>query len=121
MKYPDTVKLATITHDAYGDRTVTALDDIPAAFVKRAGYTHGENTEGETSDAAVYLYPKNATVIDNKDKLEGMYIHAEPFSGDTWYRIRSANVAERKLLNNAIDNVYCRLEKVAGMPYVHNS
>lgn len=117
MNYPDTVKLATTTPDMYGDRTVTVLTEVPASFIKRAGVTHGENTEGETSDAAVYLLPSHATVLENQDKLEGMYIISEPFGEENWYRIISVNVAERKLLNNAIDNVYCRLEKVAGLAY----
>lgn len=121
MKYPDTIRLVTATPDGYGDRSVTAFDEIPAAFIKRASVTHADNTEGEASDAAVYLLPTNAVVLNKKDALEGMYIHAQPFSDTTWYRISSANIAERKLLNNAIDNVYCRLEKVAGLAYVYIS
>lgn len=114
MKYPDVVKLATTTSDGYGDKTVTALADVAACFVKRAGYLHGANSEGETSDAAVYLLPTDTNVLSVKDDLEGMYILSE----NSWYRIRSVNIAQRKLLNNVIDNIYCRLEKVAGMPYV---
>lgn len=118
MKYPDTVKLATTASDGYGDKTVAVLDEIPAAFIKRAGIAHGTNADAETSDAAVYLLPSNAKVLENKDKLEGMYIIVAPFSASNWYRISSANIAERKLLNNTIDNIYCRLQKVAGLAYV---
>ena len=118
MNYPDVVKLAKVTPDGYGDRTVVSVEDVPAAFVKRAGYIHGSNTEGETSDAAVYLIPTSQVVLENKDDLEGMYILADPFSDNSWYRIQSVNIAERKLLNNRIDNIYCRLEKVAGLAYV---
>lgn len=121
MKYPDTVKLATATPDGYGDRTVTVVDEIPASFIKRAGIAHDNNTEGETSDAAVYLLPTNEVVLENKDSLEGMYIIVSPFSANNWYRISSANIAERKLLNNTIDNIYCRLQKVAGLAYVYVS
>lgn len=121
MKYPDTVKLVTTTPDGYGDRTVTVVDEIPASFIKRHGVSHDSNTEGETSDAAVYLLPTNDKVLENKDNLEGMYIIVEPFSSDNWYRISSANIAQRKLLNNRIDNVYCRLQKVAGLAYVYIS
>lgn len=117
MRYPDTVKLATTTTDGYGDRTVTVLDEVPAAFIKRAGITQGENREAETSDAAVYLLPTHAKVLEKKDELEGMYIMVEPYGDNNWYRISSANVAQRKLLNNAIDNIYCRLQKVAGLAY----
>jgi hypothetical protein len=121
MKYPDTIRLVTTTVDGYGDNSVTAFDEIPAAFIKRAGVTHADNIEGETSDAAVYLLPTNSVVLNKKDDLEGMYIHAQPFSDDTWYKISSVNIAERKLLNNAIDNIYCRLQKIAGLAYVYIS
>ena len=117
MRYPDTVKLATTTTDGYGDRTVTALDEIPASFIKRASVVTGDNREAETSEAAVYLLPTHAKVLEKKDDLEGMYIIVKPFSANNWYRISSANIAERKLLDNTIDNVYCRLQKVAGLAY----
>lgn len=121
MKYPDVVRLTTVEVDMYGDRTVASLEDIAASFVKRAAVVHGENTEGEVSDAAVYLIPTNATVLAKRDDLEGMYILSEPFSDSNWYRIRTVSVAQRKLLNNTIDNIYCRLEKVAGLAYGHIS
>ena len=122
MIYPDTIKLATVvTSDGYGDRTVTAFEEIPASFIKRSGYTHRANSEGETSDAAVYLLPTHPVALAKQDELEGMYIQCEPFSDKNWYRITTANIAKRKLLNNSIDNIYCRLEKVAGLAYVHIS
>lgn len=121
MNYPDTVKLATTASDGYGDKTVTVLDEVPASFVKRAGIVHGNNADGETSDAAVYLLPTNEKVLENKDNLEGMYIIVAPFGGDNWYRISSVNIAERKLLNNTIDNIYCKLQKVAGLAYAYIS
>lgn len=117
MRHPDTVKIATTTTDGYGDETVTALEEVPATFIKRAGLVHTPNADGETSDATVYLLPSHQFVDDNKDDLEGMYIVSEPFGSNNWYRITSVNIAERKLLNNAIDNIHCRLEKIAGLPY----
>jgi len=117
MKYPDIVKLATTTSDGYGDKTVTVLDEIPASFIKRASVAHSQNSEMENSEAAVYLLPTHATVLEKKDDLEGMYIIVAPFSQSNWYKISSANIAERKLLNNTIDNIYCRLQKVAGLAY----
>lgn len=114
MRYPDTVQLVTTTHDGYGDETIDTSTDVQATFIKRAGIEHGNNADGETSDAAVYLLPNNSKVLEVKDDLEGMYIVFD----EHWYRITSVNIAQRKLLNNAIDNIYCRLEKVAGVPYV---
>lgn len=116
MNYPDTIKLAHATPDGYGDKTVTSFTTIPATFIKRAGVTRDNHSEGETSDAAVYLRPAEAVAY--KDDLEGMFLLAEPFTDKNWYKIAHANVAQRKLLNNAIDNIYCRLEKIAGPPYV---
>ena len=118
MTYPDTVKLVTTTYDGYGDSTVSEIADVKAIFVKRSGIVHLDNTDGETSDAAVYLLPTDANVLAVKDDLEGMYILADPFTSNNWYRITAVNIAQRKLLNNAIDNIYCRLEKVAGIAYV---
>lgn len=128
MRLIDTVRLAKTDSDGYGDKTAVALADVKSLFVQRTSYQHGNNTEGLASDAAVYLDPKNPTVLENlsrEDKngrvgLEGMYIISQPFGtpvGESWYRISSVNVAQRKLLNNAIDNIYCRLEKVARLPY----
>lgn len=118
MNYPDTIRLATTQSDGYGDKTVTMLDEIPATFAKRKGYEHGTNSEGETSDATVYLSPTNPTVLSKMNSLEGMFIQLSPYSDNTWYRIASVNIAERKLLDNALDNVFCRLQKVAGVSYV---
>ncbi|MEI7632356.1 MAG: hypothetical protein WCJ60_03465 [bacterium] len=94
------------------------MDEIPASFIKKAGIAHDNNTEGETSDATVYLLPTNTAVLANIDNLEGMYVIVTPFTENNWYRISHVNIAERKLLDNAIDNVYCSLKKVAGLAYV---
>jgi hypothetical protein len=118
MKYPDTVKLASgTTTDGYGDKTITLTEEIPAAFIRRAGIEHNDGADAETTDATVYLFPAHPAVQSRLDDLEGMYIQVKPFTDSNWYRIESANVAERKLLNNTIDNVYCRLQKVAGLAY----
>jgi hypothetical protein len=108
MRYPDAVKLATTTSDGYGDKTLVTLDEIPATFARRKGYAHTNNSEGETSDATVYLLPSNPTVLSKMNDLQGMYIQLAPYLDGNWYRITSVDIAERKLLNNAIDNVYCR-------------
>jgi hypothetical protein len=124
MRLVDTVKLATTTDDVYGDKTVTVLTSVKSLFNQRTAVTHVDNADGVVSDAIVYLDPKNPVVLDNAYRLEGMYIIAQPFGQDqeeSWYRITSVSVGQRKLLNNAIDNIYCRLDKVAGLPYVPNS
>jgi hypothetical protein len=121
MNYLDTVKLATTTSDGYGDQTVTVLTDAKALFIQRTSEEHQNNADGITSDAAVYLDPTNSIVVDNAYRLEGMYIIANPLGGEqsaSWYQIAHVTVGQRKLLNNAIDNIYCLLEKQPGAPYV---
>jgi len=117
----DTVQLATTATDGYGDRDVTMLTEVKALFNHRTGVEHIANAEGVTSDATVYLDPQNVVVLDNMYRLEGMYILAQPFGQSDWYRITHVSVGQRKLLNNAIDNIHCQLEKVAGLAYVHVS
>lgn len=117
----DTVKLATTEADGYGDHTVKVLTTSKALFIQRTGYEHSGNTEGVTTSAAVYLDKNNKIVRENAYRLEGMYIIAQPFgqtTDESWYRITTVNVGQRKLLDNVVDNIYCHLEKIAGMPYV---
>ncbi len=118
MTLTDSVQLATTTVDGYGDKTVTILTDVDSLFIQRTGVTYSENTEGVISDATVYLDPTNTIVTDNMYRLEGMYIISKPFGqdpDDSWYRITGVSVAQRKLLDNTIDNIHCQLEKVAGV------
>ena len=120
MKYIDTVQLVTTTVDGYGDVTATVLTDADALFVQRTGVQHSDNSTGIVSSAALYLDPANSIVVSNLYRLEGMYVVANLF-GDaqnkSWYRITSVNVAQRKLLDNTIENIYCQLDKEAGVPY----
>lgn len=115
MKYPDTVQLATTTNDGYGDKTATMLTECKAAFVRRMAVEHDISATGIVSDATVYLDPKNGAVAAKAlaEDLKGLYIVYR----DNWYSISHVNVAERKLLNNAIDNIYCLLQKESGVAY----
>ena len=121
MVLKDTVKLVTTTPDGYGDKTATLLSDVKCLFIQKTGYERDGNQEGVNSDATIYLDKTNPVVLANFYRLEGMYIVANPFGQpeqDSWYRIMDMSVGQRKLLDNAIDNIHCNLEKVAGVPYV---
>lgn len=113
MKYPDTVQLATVTSDGYGDKTATVLAQTNAAFIERTALDHALNADNITSDAAVYLDPTNAVVNAKITMLEGTYV----LSNQQWYCVKHVVIARRKLLNNAIDNIYCLLEKESGIAY----
>lgn len=113
MKYADSVQLATLTSDGYGDKTVTVLTQSNATFIQRSNVAHTSNADGIQTDATMYLDPKNALVVANLDGLEGMYVEAEA----GWYSIEHVIVARRKLLQNDIDNIYCQLQKQPGIAY----
>lgn len=120
MRYVDTVQLATATTDGYGDKTITALTDCRANFMKREAVPRVSNMKANKTETSVYLDPTNAVVLANIDDLEGMFLVADLFGGsidNSWYRISHATVAQRKLLDNKIDNVFCLLEKEPGVPY----
>lgn len=121
MKLIDTVKLATLTTDGYGDKTVSVLTDVDALFIQRTNVNHNSNIETVQSDAVVYLDPTNEVVLDNAYRLEGMYIIAQPFSQteqESWYKIVTVNIGQRKLLDNVVENIHCLLDKAAGVAYV---
>lgn len=121
MKLIDTVKLAQTSSDMYGDLTVEVLSDVQCLFIQRTSVEQSDNAIGVTSDATIYLDPTNQVVLDNSYRLEGMYIIAQPFGQsqtESWYQISGVQVGQRKLLNNAIDNIHCELVKVAGLAYV---
>jgi hypothetical protein len=121
MTLTDTVRLATTTVDGYGDKSVTVLTDVNALFIQKTSVDHQDNADSIRSDATVYLDPDNQILIDNMYRLEGMYIIAQPFGqakAESWYKITGVTVAQRKLLDNAIDNIHCDLEKAAGLAYV---
>jgi hypothetical protein len=121
MILQDTVKLATTTTDGYADKTVTVLTEVKSLFIQRTNVEHNNNIESDMSDAVVYLDPTNQVVLDNAYRLEGMYIIAQPFGQsqqESWYKIVGVSVGQRKLLNNAVDNIHCTLDKVAGLAYV---
>lgn len=121
MTLTDTVRLATTTSDGYGDLSVTVLTDVKSLFVQRTSVHHDSNSEGVQSDAIVYLDPTNQVVLDNAYRLEGMYIIANPFGQtdkESWYKILTLNVGQRKLLDNHVDNIHCRLQKVPELAYV---
>lgn len=121
MRLIDTVKLAQTSSDMYGDLTVEVLSDVQCLFIQRTSVEQSDNAIGVTSDATIYLDPTNQVVLDNSYRLEGMYIIAQPFGQsqtESWYQISGVQVGQRKLLNNAIDNIHCELVKVAGLAYV---
>lgn len=116
--YKDTVQLVDVSIDGYNDKSVIVNETVHALFHQGTSYVNGLNAEQVAADAHVYLDPKDPTVLDNAFRLEGWYIIAAPFGGEeseSWYRIESVVVGQRKLLDNNVDNVHCFLKKVSAI------
>ena len=113
--YKYTVKLVGVDVDGYNDKTVSLAESVKSLFHLGGSYSNSSKSEDFTSDAHVYLNPKDENVLNNAYRLEGMYIIANMFGGDeseAWYRINRVVVGQTKLLTNKVDNVHCFLTKV---------
>lgn len=112
----DTCQLVTLSSDGYGDKTVTVVTTIDCLFLQSTGRTHSANVEIATSDAHIYLDIENPVIKNKGYRIEGMYLMVNPFGAsdnESWYKITRVVVGQRKLLNNAVDNVHAYLQKVA--------
>ena len=114
LNYQDTVRLIQTGQDGWGDNTV--IVDIPVGALFHEGTSQAQSgyVERISCDAHVYLDPENSYVKENAFRLEGMYIVANLYGGietESWYKISRVVVGQRKLLDNAINNVHCFLTK----------
>lgn len=112
----DTVKLAEMVSDGYGDETIDVLTEVDALFLQSTGNVHNANTELINSDAHVYLDIENQLLLGRGYRIEGMFLIANPFGNsddESWYKITRVVVGQRKLLTNEVDNVHAYLQKVA--------
>lgn len=115
---PDTIKLVETTSDGYGDNDITELTDLKCAFFQSTSFLRGAHGETIDADAHAYIDFSNPKVAARSYRLEGMYVIANPFGApeaESWYRITRVDVAQRKLLGNAIDNVHVYLKKVEAL------
>lgn len=112
----DTVQLAEVTFNGYGDRTVQVLTDVASLFLQSTGSSHSNNVDIANADAHVYLDIDNPILTERGYRIEGMYLNANPFGAEgseSWYKITRVVVGQRKLLDNNVDNVHAYLQKVA--------
>lgn len=116
MTYKDTVTLAEMVSDGYGDKSLDTATEIQCLFLQSSGETHAGNVTSTTSDAHAYLNHVDPVVLDKGYRLEGMFIKATPFGtpdDESWYKITRVEIGQRKLLENDVDNVHVFLQKVA--------
>lgn len=118
LEYKDPVLLIETGQDGYGDNTVIHVEHLNGLF--RLGASQGEANyvEGLSTDAHIYLDIENQFVRENAFRLEGMYIVANLHGGkenQAWYKISSCILGQRKLLDNDVNNIHCRLTKCSAL------
>lgn len=111
IEYPDPAVLYRAPADEYGVKTAVYLTDIDTNFTTSLNNQRGQNTEDITADAFAYLDVDNATIANVGYDLEGCFFAIERFGRTIWYTIDTVEVNQRKLLDNAIDNIQVRLVK----------
>lgn len=118
--YKDPLVLIDTTQNGYGDNTVSHIEHINGLFVQGTSQSQQGATEMLGTDAHAYLDIENPYVQANAFRLEGLYLIANIMGGkenESWYKIRSAKVGQRKLLENDINNVHVFLTKCEALDY----
>lgn len=124
LEYKDPVLLIEAAQDGYGDNTIKHIEHLNGLF--RLGMSQAESNYVERlgTDAHIYLDIANEFVKANAYRLEGMYIVANLQGGrenQAWYKISSVTLGQRKLLDNAYNNIHCRLTKCSALADLEES
>lgn len=115
LNYLDTVRLIQTAQDGYGDNTISVDIEVGALFHEGTSQAQSGYVERIACDAHVYLDIDNPFIQENAFRLEGMYLVANLYGGkesESWYKISRVVLGQRKLLDNAINNVHAYLQKV---------
>lgn len=118
LVYKDPILLIETSQDEYGDNAVSHIEHLNGLFRLGASQNESNYVEGLSTDAHVYLDIENPFVKENAYRLEGMYIVANLHGGresQAWYKISSCILGQRKLLDNDLNNIHCRLTKCAAL------
>lgn len=122
LKYNDTGTFYEVTAGAYrNDETVVSYSDVPIILLQNTGTIRGNFQLNTNSDAVAYADPTDDFIVDNYNRLEGMYLLASLYGApdaDSWYKVTKVTVNRDHLLNNQIDNVQLDLKKTSPLPNV---
>lgn len=115
FKYQDTATFVKVTSGVYANsKTVVEQEGVPVVFLQSTGFNRSRFSETIDADAICYPDPLSEFVVDNFNRLEGMYILAPLFgvdNDDGWYKVETVIVNRDHLLTNTIDNIELRLKK----------
>lgn len=122
LKHKDNIVFVKVTSTGYGNKKVVEEQhDVKATFLQSTGFIHTTNEDILNSDAVVYPNERDAFVIANANRLEGMYVIAALYGADpdkSWYKVTSVTVNRDHLLNNKIDNILVTLKRTEALPGV---
>ncbi len=118
LTYKDDLTIYETGQDGYGDFSILKEVPVKGLFLQGTSSSFQSATESIATDAHVYLDIENDFIKQNAFRLEGLFIKCNTLNGldnESWYRIVSAKVGQRKLLDNELNNVHCRLVKVEAL------
>lgn len=118
LTYKDDLTIYETGQDGYGDFSILKEIPVKGLFLQGTSSSFQSDTESIATDAHVYLDIENDFIKQNAFRLEGLFIKCNTLNGldnESWYRIVSAKVGQRKLLDNELNNVHCRLVKVEAL------
>lgn len=118
LTYKDDLTIYETGQDGYGDFSILKEVPVKGLFLQGTSSSFQSTTEAIATDAHVYLDIDNDFIKQNAFRLEGLFIKCNTLNGldnESWYRIVSAKVGQRKLLDNELNNVHCRLVKVEAL------
>jgi hypothetical protein len=119
LDYPDLVTFYSAVSTGYrGSKVAVEAEDIPCYFLQNTGFAQGANQEAVTSDGICFPDFSNQFIVENFNRLEGMYILAQLFGGEankSWFKITSVTINRDHLLTNEIDNIELNLKKTTAL------
>jgi hypothetical protein len=112
--YPSTpAKLYTVTNNEYGRQTVDKSLAIEIFIQEANQWTRGGNVQTLDADSIAAITPQDYSDLTGQvnGRLEGLYLHVEPFSDYSWYRIETVSVGRDLLLGNSITHYELQLSR----------
>lgn len=122
LNHKDNATFVVVTSLGYGNKkSVTEQHAVKGTFLQDTGFLHTNNQDILDSDAIFYPNEKDAFVIANHNRLEGMYLISALYGASaeqSWFKVTSVSVNRDHLLGNKIDNILCTLKKTESLPGV---
>jgi hypothetical protein len=112
--YQDTATFYKTSPNGYNKRIVEEAVNIPVTFLQSTAFLHSNFQDAVEADAVLYVDPEDGFVLENYNRLEGMYVVCTPFGAprsESWYKVETVEVNRDHLLSNQIDNIRLLLKK----------